>query len=187
MNVDNLYKEYYEMIRQYLLRFVSEDEASDLVQEVFIKVSNSINDFKGNSSIKTWIYRIASNTAKDFLKSRFYKASKFQDEIVEDDLLEFSNQDHFSEAEEHVILDEMNTCIRDFIYRLPYSYSSILVLSDLEGYRAKEIAEILDISLSAVKIRLHRARSKLKTELANGCSIALDNQNNFFCEPIKTS
>ena len=63
----------------------------------------------------------------------------------------------------------MNECIRDFIEKLPEAYRTVLVLGELEGLRNKEIAEILGVTLDTVKIRLHRAREKLKEELVAHC------------------
>jgi RNA polymerase sigma-70 factor (ECF subfamily) len=85
-------------------------------------------------------------------------------------------------TEQDTIRNEMNTCIREFIQRLPESYSAVLVLSELEGYSNKEIAGILDISLEAVKIRLHRARVRLKVELSQGCQFSHNRDNVLECQ-----
>ena len=76
----------------------------------------------------------------------------------------------------------MNTCIRSFIDDLPEDYREVLVLMDLEGFKQKEIAEILDISLENVKIRLHRGRVALRGELQTGCSFHRDEENELGCE-----
>ena len=68
----------------------------------------------------------------------------------------------------------MNACIREFIERLPPNYKMVMVLSELEGFKNDEIAEILGLSLDTVKIRLHRAREKLRKELEAGCSFYRD-------------
>ncbi len=79
--------------------------------------------------------------------------------------------------------DEMNACIREFIQRLPQNYSSVLVLSDLEGHTNQEVAEILGLTLETVKIRLHRARSRLRGELSQGCDISTTRDNELECRP----
>lgn len=71
-----IYKEYYSRVKIYLMRFVDKDDAEDLTQEVFIKVMNSLNKFKGESKLSTWIYKIATNTAIDKLKSYNHKSRK---------------------------------------------------------------------------------------------------------------
>ena len=70
-------------------------------------------------------------------------------------------------VETSLIRKEMNECIRDFIENLPANYRTVVILSELEELRGNEIAEILGISLDTVKIRLHRARAKLKEQLGD--------------------
>jgi len=76
----------------------------------------------------------------------------------------------------------MNKCIRDFVEKLPENYRTVVVLSELEGLINNEIAEILGVSLDTVKIRLHRARVKLKKELETHCSFYRDERNELACD-----
>jgi RNA polymerase sigma-70 factor (ECF subfamily) len=76
----------------------------------------------------------------------------------------------------------MNKCIRDFVENLPASYRSVIVLSELEGFKNDEIAEILGVPLHTIKIRLHRARAKLRKELETHCSFYRDDQNELACD-----
>ena len=85
-------------------------------------------------------------------------------------------------VETGVIRQEMSQCVRDFVERLPDNYKSVIVLSEFEGFKNSEIAEILGISLDTVKIRLHRAREKLRQDLATGCSFHRDERNEFACD-----
>jgi RNA polymerase sigma-70 factor (ECF subfamily) len=81
-----------------------------------------------------------------------------------------------------VIRDEMSDCIREFVDRLPPDYRTIITLNELEGFSNREIAEILDISLETAKIRLHRARAKLKDSLESGCDFYLDESSELACD-----
>jgi RNA polymerase sigma-70 factor (ECF subfamily) len=85
-------------------------------------------------------------------------------------------------VETTVIREEMNACVREFIERLPENYKTVMVLGELEGFRNVEIAEILGISLDTVKIRLHRARERLRKELEAGCSFHRDERTEFACD-----
>ena len=91
-------------------------------------------------------------------------------------------------VETEVIRVEMNDCIKQFIDELPDNYRSVIVLSDIEGFRNKEIADILRVSLETVKIRLHRARQELKRKLETGCEFYRDERDDFACDrrPIWT-
>jgi RNA polymerase sigma-70 factor (ECF subfamily) len=81
-----------------------------------------------------------------------------------------------------VIRDEMSDCIREFVDRLPPDYRTIITLNELEGFTNKEIAEILQVSLDTAKIRLHRARAKLKESLESGCDFYLDESTELACD-----
>ncbi len=172
---DQLYQQYFEPIKRYLGRYVGEAYAEELAQEVFIKVAKNNESFRGESSIKTWIYRIATNQAKDFLKSRYKKDS---DAISENDLEQYD-----ADCPEQLSMTaEMNDCIKEFIHRLPSDYSSVLLLSELEENNIREISEILGISQNTTKVRLHRARAKLRDEMQQGCTVTLSCDNRMMCE-----
>lgn len=84
--------------------------------------------------------------------------------------------------ENHVIRREMNSCIRDVVFKLPEIYRTVIVLGEFEGLKNEAIAIILGRKLEAVKIRLHRARLKLKEELSKQCILYRDERNEFACE-----
>ena len=81
-----------------------------------------------------------------------------------------------------VIQKEMRDCINEYVDKLPPDYKIVIVLSELEGMSNKEIAEILDITLSNVKIRLHRARTRLKAVLNEACEFYYTEQNTLACD-----
>jgi RNA polymerase sigma-70 factor (ECF subfamily) len=76
----------------------------------------------------------------------------------------------------------MSDCIREFVERLPPDYKTIITLNELEGFTNREIAEILEITLETTKIRLHRARAKLKESLESGCDFYLDGSSELACD-----
>ena len=180
-----IYSDYYQKIIQYLSRIVGPTEAEDLAQEVFDRISRSLGGFKGKSKLSTWIYRIATNTAIDRLRSASYKqsleSSPLQDTSNFD---EQANGTYLSRpaTDDIIVRKEMNECVNEFIDSLPINYRTILVLSDLIGLSYQEIAEILDISLDNVKIRLHRARAKLKNELKEGCDFYYNEEGTLACD-----
>lgn len=174
-------------IYRYLSRMVGENEAEDLTQEVFIKVNQGLRNFRGESKLSTWLYRIATNAAVDRLRSPSFQRviqeklsseSNKNDEVdsAEKSTLEGEKQ---SPIEQDLIRMEMNQCIRDFIEKLSEIYRTVLVLGDLEGLENKEIADILGISLGTVKIRIHRAREKLRKELEQHCQAYWIVENEF--------
>lgn len=184
-----LYQQHYSEIRRYLSRFLSDALAEELAQDVFVKAHKGLKHFRGEASPRSWLYKIATNTLRDFIRSKSYRDSESSRTlpILEAELeqLESAALSEVS-TEQGAIRNEMNSCITEFIHRLPESYSTVLVLSDIEGHKNREIAEILDLSLEAVKIRLHRARARLKQELSQGCSFSHNEENELTCQRNKT-
>ena len=81
---------------------------------------------------------------------------------------------------------EMNACIRGYVEKLSPEYKTVIILSELEGFKNREIAEIVGVSLETVKIRLHRARARLRKELETACSFYRDDRNVLSCD-LKTA
>jgi len=111
---------------------------------------------------------------------------KFSKSIEKDDF-DTEDKDLFSDEkiesiDQQYVRKEMNSCIRNFIENLPENYSKIVILSELEGFKNKEIAEILNLSLDTVKIRLHRARAQLRKKLESNCSFYRNEQNELSCD-----
>jgi RNA polymerase sigma-70 factor, ECF subfamily len=76
----------------------------------------------------------------------------------------------------------MSACIRDFIERLPENYKTVMVLNEIEAFKNDEIAAILELSLDTVKIRLHRARERLRQDLERGCNFYRDESAELACD-----
>jgi RNA polymerase sigma-70 factor (ECF subfamily) len=171
-------------VLRYLARLVGESEAQDLTQSVMLKVSEGLHDFRGDSSVSTWIYRIATNAALDRLRGK-------APQPLTDTEFEFDEHDvppaaKTASVETTAIREEMNACIREFIERLPETHKTVMLLSELEGFKNAEIAAILGVSLDTVKIRLHRAREKLRKDLDTGCSF-YRNEGELACDRKPTA
>jgi RNA polymerase sigma-70 factor (ECF subfamily) len=163
------------------MQLIGPSEAEDLTQEVFIKVGNALISFRNESKISTWIYRIATNTAID--KMRKSALQREETEVPHAMDKGGSQSCNYSSIEDQVIHKDTNECIRGIIEKLPDNYRLILILSELEGLRNKEIAEILGIDINVVKIRVHRGKARLKKELLKSCSFSWDERNEFTCDP----
>ena len=181
---DAVYRELYPRIQRYLARLTSYDEADDLAQEVFLKISRSLDSFRGESSISTWVYRVATNAAMDTVRSPAYRARVVS--IPVDDSCDAAEaraaiEDNVSSVEEEAIRSEMSACVQGLVAQLPENYRTVLVLSEIEGMKNSEIAEVLGISLQTVKIRLHRARTRLKDVFEANCSFYHKPCNTLLC------
>jgi RNA polymerase sigma-70 factor (ECF subfamily) len=177
-DLQTIYGEFHPKIRRYLSRLVGATDAEDLTQEVFVKVSQALPAFRGESTVSTWIYRIATNAAVDRLRNRAVQRAV----CVPVEALPLETGELLA-VDEDLARREMNACIRRYIDNLPPPYRSVLVLSEDEGLTNQQIADMLGISLDTVKIRLHRARARLKKALRGGCALHRDDRNEPACEP----
>lgn len=167
-------------VLRYLKRLVGDGEAEDLAQSVMLKVSEGLSDFRGDSRLSTWIYRIATNAALDSLRHKAIQPLNETD--LESDERSVALEAQVPSGEAAAIRKEMNECVREFIERVPQNYKTVLVLSELEGFKNSEIAAILGISVDTVKIRLHRAREKLRTSLQTGCTFYRNADSELACD-----
>src|SRR6185295_10965361 len=141
-------------------------EASDVVQEIFIKVFRNIGSFKGEAALKTWIFRIALSEILNRL--RWWKSRHRSSTVSLDDSP--NGQEHYvpdsgPSPEEMLASKERDMAIQEALVKLSSEHRSIIVLRDIEGFSYTEIADILGISMGTVKSRLARGREDLKKSL----------------------
>ncbi len=180
---DEVYNQFQPKVRSYLQRMMGSEDAEDLTQDVFLKVGHGLSTFDDRSKLSTWIFKIATNTALDRRRSSGFRRTLntlTANGIEEKDWVEIQGNKPLS-ADEQLIDQEMNQCIRTDIEKLPDKYRSILILSELQELSNREIAEILGITLGNAKIRLHRARKLLKKELDRHCVYYFNSKDNFAC------
>ncbi len=140
--------------------------AEDAVQEAFVSAFRGLDKFQNKSTLKTWLHRITVNTA--LMKLRQLK--RLAEQPIDEYLPEFDKNECRVEApwqaipstEEIVAKEQQRVQIHTAINQLPDAYRVVLLLRDIEGYNTGEVAQLLGISESNVKVRLHRARSVLK-------------------------
>jgi RNA polymerase sigma-70 factor (ECF subfamily) len=185
LEFQKLHEAFRPRILRYLTRLVGEHEAADLTQEVFVRVSRGLKDFRGDSEKSTWIYRIATNAALDKLRSPSFRqvteeVLSIDSEGAEHKYIQFRGS--APSIDQQLIRREMSNCIRNVIKQLPEDYRTVIVLGEMEELTNHQIAEILQVSLATVKIRLHRARARLKKELETLCSFYHDERNVLSCD-----
>jgi len=182
----SIYDRFHARITRYLEGMVGKHEAEDLTQEVFLKISRGLQGFRGESQLSTWIYRIATNAARDRLRNSSFQLKRLSQPLsgsIEEAGIETSHSYvRAPSADQELIKKEMNQCIRDFVENLPENYRTVLLLSELEGMKNREIVEILQVSLDTVKIRLHRARAQLTKKLKTHCNFYRDDRNELACD-----
>jgi len=181
----DIFEEYQLPIFHYLFRLTQDHaEAEDLAQETFARVYCSLPKFRGEASLSTWIYRIATNVSHDHFRKtpskKEHSGHSLEDLTSERDWIADEESDSPEQATAQF---EMSACVQSFVMNLPSDYRTVLVMHDMQGLKNQEIADILDCALDTVKIRLHRARKMLRESLNKGCNFTRDETNVFICEP----
>ena len=149
-----------------------------------LKAGRGYADLRAEEALTTWLYRVATHACMDHLRRRSRRLPVETwaelDELVATD-------DSVPSLEQVVERQEMSGCVQRLLGRLPDQYQSVLILADLEGLTAPEIGELLGLTLTTVKMRIHRARARLKKELESDCSFACDERGVLVCEPKASS
>ena len=162
-------------LRRYLERLVgNRATADDLLQETLLKIARNLPGFEGRSSVKTWAFTIATRVATDHLRRPQNRARITE---VDDDLQVLE-----PDSDQRIVIDEMNSCVREVIDTLPEDYRTAMVLHDLEGLTAAQVAEIVGCSLPTAKARIHRARRRLREALNRECRFYRDENDVFRCD-----
>ncbi len=178
----SIYQEFQPKIYRYLCRITGEADATDLTQSVFLKVSQTLESFRGESSMATWIYRIATNVANDHKRSLQAKKRELEMFFEDADSVDNLSDVSASEMDHEYIRREMNACILGLVEQLPENYRTVLYLGELEGFTNSEIAEITGLSLDTVKIRLHRGRISLQKAMKTHCNFYRNDCNELMCD-----
>ncbi len=175
---DELVRVYHASIFHVAYRMLGDSaEASDVVQEIFLKVFRNIGGFKGEAALKTWIFRIALSEILNRLRW-WRRRYRFATVSLDDHPATNGNgrngryvADSKPTPEEVLESKEQETAIQRALSKLSSDHRSIIVLRDIEGFSYSEIADVLGISIGTVKSRIARARGDLKKSLMQYLSV----------------
>ncbi len=145
----------------------NESEAEDVLQETFLIMIQKLDTFKENSTLSTWLYRIATNIALGKLRAKQNRQSDMDLDELEFEPLTGTQLLSWPEEVNQMWKDEsIQSCMKAALEKLPESYRTVFVMRDLEGISVKRTANMLDLSESNVKVRLMRARLFLRDNMA---------------------
>ncbi|WP_253805424.1 sigma-70 family RNA polymerase sigma factor [Fictibacillus arsenicus] len=153
-----LMDEYGEEIKRLAFTYTKNwQQAEDITQEIFISAYNHISDFREQSTIKTWIYRIAINKCKDYVRSWHYTKALLTNTF-------YQKSNSLSPEEEYLEFEQKEQ-ISKLILELPIKYREVIILYYFKEFSLEEIAAALDSNLNTVKSRLRRAKKNLETKM----------------------
>jgi len=164
MTTEKVWEEFHPRLKQFILkRIPDEQNAEDILQEVFLKIHTRIDTLRDEEKLQSWMYQIARNAIADY-----YREQKATVELSEALLL----------PEEPLVDDDvvkdLIPSVKAMVDSLPDDYREALILTEYQGLTQRELAEKLGMSLSGAKSRVQRAREKLKTMLLNCCHFEFD-------------
>lgn len=160
--------------------------AEDLTQETILRADQNLATLKDPARLTSWLYCIATNICHD----RFRQSRHERIQSLDEDATGGSERDRLQDLPDtgprlDRVLEqkEMSACVQRYLMDLPDSHRAVILLHDEAGMTNPEIAEMLGVSVATVKIRIHRAREKLRAALREACSFSADERGVLVCEP----
>ncbi len=164
---DLLVLKYQQRIMKVLSRYVRDpSEVQDLAQEAFIKAYRALPNFRGDSAFYTWLYRIAINTAKNFVVAQGRRPPN--DDIEATEAEQYDGESalkDYASPERETLRDEIKETVFKAIDELPEDLKTAITLRELEGMSYEEIAEAMDCPIGTVRSRIFRAREAIDHQL----------------------
>lgn len=159
---DLLLVKYQNRVASIVSRYVNNPEdIADLTQEIFIRVYRAIHSFRGDSAFYTWLFRIAINQAKSYLKKSKTRAHFQESEHVEHKITEQNNGFHSETPEDLLSRFELSEGIENALAVMPAELSVALILREFDGLSYDEISKVMECPIGTVRSRIFRARELL--------------------------
>lgn len=147
------------------------EDAEDILQDIFIKIHLNLDKLQSATKLQSWVFQITRNVINDY-----YRHTRLDTDEL--------SQDVYIDENEGNYLDSLVSCLEPFIHKLPETYKDVIMLSEVEGLKHKEVAERLNISTEAAKSRVKRGRQILKTQFADHCHFVIDENGKLIGEHL---
>jgi RNA polymerase sigma-70 factor (ECF subfamily) len=178
MDFWEVYDRYYSRVRAYAASMLHDStSADDVVQETFMRAQAHLEGVRDPDRIVAWLFRIAHNVCMDYLRAR--QSSRIDPDAEPETACGCAAGSVQRDLERR----EMSACVRDKIDHLSATDRAVVLLYDITGLSHQEVAEVLGIDPGTAKVRLHRARTKLRALLEDACSFEHDEEDVLVCEP----
>lgn len=170
MDLSAIYTEFHKVLLGFIKSKVNNNEdAEDIVQNVFIKVAGSVVDLNRKEKLQSWIYTIARNSIIDYYRTHSNKKNL----VIEDDIAEsFTDEEYIDTTK------GLDCCLIDMVNQLPVEYRDIIIDVEMNGLKQKDLAGKYNLAYPSIRSRVQRGREKLKQLLLECCSIQWDSRGN---------
>jgi RNA polymerase sigma-70 factor (ECF subfamily) len=158
---------YQHKVTKLVARYIRDNaEVQDVTQEAFIKAYRALKNFRGDSAFYTWLYRIAINTAKNFLVSQGRRPPNSDIDVDTAEVLDSATSMRETATPEHNMLrDEIAETVQHAIAELPEDLRTAITLREIDGMSYEDIAQVMDCPIGTVRSRIFRAREAIDKEL----------------------
>ena len=165
---DLLVLKYQHKLVKLISRYIKDpDEVLDVAQEAFIKAYRALPRFRGDSAFYTWLYRIAVNTAKNFLVAQGRRPPETDVDAEQVEQLESASRlREIATPERMVLKDEIEAAVNKAVDQLPEDLRTAITLREVEGLSYEEIAKVMDCPVGTVRSRIFRAREAIEKKIA---------------------
>jgi RNA polymerase sigma-70 factor, ECF subfamily len=170
MEVSVIYKQFHQQLLEYVRSKIrSKEDAEDILQNVFIKISSNVDKIHEEVKLKNWIFKITRNAIIDYYRTNATKKKVAVAEELEEDVLEVDDPDSTK---------GLDQCIGTMIALLPEEYRDIIIDSEIKGIKQKDLADKYGIAYPSMRSRVQRGRERLKLLFQNCCHIETDTRGN---------
>ncbi len=173
-------KEIWGQMHERLLSFINRHvatihDAEDILQEVFVRIHSNLGSLKDTQSVTAWVYQVARNAITDYHRKRATVAGAVRKLTANvDDEVRAPHQGGATKEQAVEAIAELTTCMEPLVRELPEAYRRVIALTELNQVTQKDAAQELGLSVSGVKSRVQRGRTKLKELLQDCCNVELD-------------
>lgn len=170
MEINKIHNQFNSVLHSYIKARVNDsDDAADILQEVFIKIASKLDSLNDGEKLKSWIFTISRNTIIDYYRK------KGNTKIFE---LTEHMTDKMIEEQDFDAVQSLDGCLRSFIEQLPDEYREIIIDSEINGVRQKDLVGKYGLAYPTIRSRIQRGRSRLKEMILDCCKIDVDSRGN---------
>ncbi|HCL02713.1 MAG TPA: RNA polymerase sigma factor SigZ [Lachnoclostridium phytofermentans] len=176
-SIESIWEEFNKPLKSYIKKRINNyQDVEDILQIVFLKIYNNINNLRVSNNLQSWIYTITRNTIIDFYRPQ---NNDMHIECLPEDI-------YIEQQDEITVNKELAECLKTMIQYLPEKYKQAIIMIEFEKLSQKEIALQLGLSVSGAKSRVQRARLRLKEMVLDCCYIEKDKRGNIIDYKIKS-